>query len=100
PGLWGGHASAPAGRGAGGLRTASDGSDRVPDDLLPYAAAGGGGVSGTGAGHFDESGQHPKVLGASQCRRGPALSGVGTATEKRAGIEQRRNRLAQQRGET
>src|SRR5437588_2732226 len=45
PGLWGGHASAPAGRGAGGLRTASDGSERVPDDLLPYAAAGGGGVS-------------------------------------------------------
>src|ERR1035438_3425344 len=52
PGLWGRHASALAGRGAGGLRTATDGSDRLLDDLLPHAAAGGGGVSGTRAGHL------------------------------------------------
>src|SRR5438309_8740624 len=87
PRLWGGHASTAAGRSAGGLWTATDGSDRLPDDLLPHAAAGGGGVSGTRPGHLDESGQHPKVLGAGQRRSGPALSGVGTATEKRAGIE-------------
>jgi len=64
-------------------------------DLLLHAAAGGRGVSVACAEHCDESGQHPKVLG----RRGPALSVVGTATEKRTGIEYRRNRLAQQRGE-
>src|SRR5204862_7328567 len=91
PGLWGRHASAFAGRGAGGLWTATDGSDRLPDDILPHAAAGSGGVSGTGAGYLHESVQHPKMLRARQSSSSPTMSGVRTGTEKPNDTAQRIN---------
>src|ERR1700689_3083908 len=99
PGLWKRHAGTASVRASGSVGSPTGGSDCLPHGGLPHAAPGGGGVSGGRTAHLDELGKHSEGLGTSQRSRPEALPGTATAIEERAGIEQRRNQLAQRRRE-